>query len=107
MQAQATVAEEEQVPRMRIGMEYAGAEELMHVGIEQCPCQRGRGRRAVRGLQAGPVASILHQHGAAGDIGEATGRDKGWPYVSSLVVAVTLKQNKATNELVNKVNLIE
>src|SRR3546814_3084202 len=35
MQAQATVVKEEQVPRMRIGMEYAGAEELMHVGIEQ------------------------------------------------------------------------
>src|SRR3546814_12584683 len=35
MQAQATVVKEEQVPRMRIGMEYAGAEELMHVGIDR------------------------------------------------------------------------
>src|SRR3546814_7722915 len=57
---------EEQVPRMRIGMEYAGAEELMHVGIEQRARQRGSGRGSVRGLQAGAVAAVLHQHVAGG-----------------------------------------
>ena len=66
MQAQATVVEEEQVSRMRICMEYAGAEELMHVGIEQRPCQLGSGRCPVGGLQTGAVASILDQHVAGG-----------------------------------------
>src|SRR3546814_3768028 len=51
---------------MRIGMEYAGAEELMHVGIEQRARQRGSGRGSVRGLQAGAVAAVLHQHVAGG-----------------------------------------
>ena len=66
MQAQATVVKEEQIPRVRVGMEDAGAEELMHVGTEQRPCQCGSGRCAVRGLQTGPVASILHKHVAGG-----------------------------------------
>src|SRR3546814_1960173 len=66
MQAQATVVKEEQVSRMRIGMEYAGAEELMHVGIEQRARQRGSGRGSVSGLQAGAVAAVLDQHVAAG-----------------------------------------
>ena len=47
-------------------MEYAGAEQLMHVGIQQLSRQRGSGRCSVGGLEAGAVASILDHHVAGG-----------------------------------------
>src|SRR3546814_10461391 len=95
---------------MRIGMEYAGAEELMHVGIEQRARQRGSGRGSVRGLQAGAVAAVLPQHVAGGvrlddmrlgDAGQSIKHPGHAPHVLRLVAHVDLvaRSEEHTSEL--------